>query len=91
MIKMLLIIALLAAVIPTQQDIVYPEDNPDCATPWSLLFHFEKSIHCDGGEYYLFVCQPLNIRKPMIYSAFCLSSTRDNLDENVIYLPIVKR
>ena len=85
MLKMLLIIALLVAVA------VFPEDNPDCATPWSLLFHFENSIHCGGGEYFLFVCQPPLGNGGSIFQAFCLSSITNNLERNFIYLPIVQK
>ena len=88
-IKLLLILALAVAVIPTQE-VIYPDPDPACATPWTLLWNIPESNRCGGGEYYLFFCQPHNIRKPLIYQAFCISSVYE-YDLYQQYIPIVVR
>lgn len=80
----ILLIILLSASIP------YPEENPDCGSDWIFLFHYENSIHCNGGDYYLFFCWPKIITKPSIFQSYCTSSiTRYKLYQS--YLPVLER
>lgn len=90
MITKLLLIAIIAVAITPTQNIIYPDDNPDCVTPWRLLFYFEHSIHCGGGEYYIFVCQPEIGTPGSIFQEFCTSSI-SSWHSNNIFLPVIKR
>ena len=84
-IKLLLIIVLVVAIIPTQ-DIPYPDPDPICHTEWALLWTFPSEKYCGGGDYYLFWCN-YALPRPH-YQAVCLSSIREQR-EYKFYFPFI--
>lgn len=89
MFRILLLTLALAVALVSVQDF-YPDPNPDCVTPWRLLFHFEDSPHCNGGDYYLFVCQQEVGVPGSIFQEYCTSSIH-SWYPNELFLPVVER